>query len=106
VSWAGTREVGELAQRRRTIPLLGVIEVGVVDLHVLIDKFVAERDPQRFEPSPSVVVRTDAIGADDEEDVRDRRRTVGTSRAMDSGQLTDDREEDRAGSSAEQCGEV
>jgi len=35
--------------RHGAVPFIEVVEIGIVDLHVLIDEFVTEGDPQRFE---------------------------------------------------------
>ena len=100
------REPGKSGQWGRAVPLVGIVEVGEVDLHVLIDELVAEGDPERFEPGAGLVEGADPVGADDEEDVGDGRGPVGAGSALDPDELAGDRGDDRAGPGAEQAGEV
>jgi hypothetical protein len=67
----------------RPVPGLDVVEVGEVDFPVLVGQLVSEGDPERLEPPSGLVIGPDAVGPDEEEDVRDDRLAVGRLIALD-----------------------
>ncbi len=83
----GLLDEGVGQARGGTVPGLEVVEVGEVDLPVLVGQLVAEGDPQRFEPPPGLVIGADAVGADEEEDVGDDRLAVGGVAPLDPDRL-------------------
>ena len=95
-------ELGRL-QRHRAIPGLHVVEVGDLDREVLLDQLVTEGDSQRLEPRAGLIIRADPVRADEEDEVRDGRRTVGRLGLLDMQHLPRDRQHDRAGSRVDQA---
>ena len=79
---------------------------GDVDDQVLLDQLVTEGDPQRLQPPAGLVIGADAVRADQEDQVRDGRRTVRRLRLLDVQHLPGDRQHDRAGSRVDQRREL
>jgi hypothetical protein len=74
-----TRRPGHqrLFQRDGSVPGGEVIEIGHVDLEILVDEFVAEGNSERLQPGTNLVIRANSIGPDEEDEVRYHRGPVG-----------------------------
>ena len=68
-----SRDLGQI-QRHGAVPGLHIVEIGDVDRQVLLDQLVTERDPQRLEPRPRLIIGADAVRPDEEHEIRHRRR--------------------------------
>jgi hypothetical protein len=87
--WAGGSDI---------VPLRRVIEVGEVDFLILFHELVTECDAQRLEPGTGNVVRPDAVGTDDEQNVRNARSAVGRQSRLGLQHLVRDGGDERVGS--------
>jgi len=89
-------------QGDRTVPRREIVEVGDVDDEILFDQLVPKGDSQRLETRASLVVGTDAIGSNQENEVRNGRCTVRRVGRSDVQQLLGDRLDERARSTMDQ----
>ena len=95
-----------LLDRNRPVPGRDVVEVRHIHLQVLLDQLVAERDPQRLQLRPKLIVRTDSIWPDEEDEVRDDRRPVRRLRIPHTKKLLGDGQDDRARPGVDDRGEI
>ena len=72
-----------VAECRALGPLGEVRQVGILDRLILFDQLVAEGQAERFELGAGLVVGADAVGTDDEQDIRDDRGAIGARGGLD-----------------------
>jgi hypothetical protein len=66
-----------LIQRNGSVPGGEVIEIGHVNLEILLDEFIAEGNSQRLQPGTDLVVRANAVRPDEEDEIGYHRGPVG-----------------------------
>jgi hypothetical protein len=66
-----------LFQWNGSVPGGEVIEIRHVNLEILVDELVAEGNSERLQPGTNLVVRANAVRADEEDEVGHNRGSVG-----------------------------
>ena len=99
--WSGWTFDDRVRQaRRRAVPGLDVVEIGKVDLPILVGKLVTKCDPERFQATPGFVIGPDPVGADEEKDVGDDLLAVGRMAPLNPNRLASHGGDERVGGRA------
>ena len=83
-------------KRRGSVPRRQIVEVRDVDCQVLFNQLVAECDAQGLETRTGEIIGGDAVGPDQENDVRNRGSAVGSIGRLNVKKLAGDGLDERA----------